>query len=260
MLALDAQWLGAVGMGPRSDLRSTIGLAGPYDFLPPGYGPVAGDIRSRAEPLSRSQPINFVDGTRIPHAAAGRHGRTRRSTQATRCGWRRAFRRWAARVEHRLYPGLGHEELVGVDRRAAPLPGPRRCGIACPSWDAARRRGRSPWFGGSALFVAVALGLAMAMGGAWLVQRATRNAGWVDVIWSLATGCGRGWSAPWRSCRASRRSPPVPGSWRAWPPSGRSAWRRTSPPARLGGQKMSATPGFRAGVGGRRSSGGCSCS
>ena len=40
------------------------------------------------------------------------------------------------------------------------------------------------------LFVAVALGLAVAMTGAWLVQRATRNAGWVDVIWSLATGAG----------------------------------------------------------------------
>ncbi len=40
------------------------------------------------------------------------------------------------------------------------------------------------------LFGLVALGLAIAMAFAWLVQRLTRNAGWVDAIWSLATGVG----------------------------------------------------------------------
>ena len=30
--------------------------------------------------------------------------------------------------------------------------------------------------------------LSVAMAGAWLVQRLTRNAGWVDMIWSFATG------------------------------------------------------------------------
>jgi steroid 5-alpha reductase family enzyme len=38
------------------------------------------------------------------------------------------------------------------------------------------------------LFVAVAAGLAVAMSGAWAVQRVTGNAGWVDVVWSAATG------------------------------------------------------------------------
>jgi acetyl esterase/lipase len=33
MLALDGEWLAAVGMSPR-DLRGWIGLAGPNDFLP----------------------------------------------------------------------------------------------------------------------------------------------------------------------------------------------------------------------------------
>jgi len=32
--------------------------------------------------------------------------------------------------------------------------------------------------------------LAAAMAGAWAVQRATRNCGWVDAIWSAATGLG----------------------------------------------------------------------
>ena len=38
------------------------------------------------------------------------------------------------------------------------------------------------------LFVAIAGALAVAMAGAWALQRATRNAGWVDVVWSAATG------------------------------------------------------------------------
>ena len=38
------------------------------------------------------------------------------------------------------------------------------------------------------LIVAVTLGLALAMAGAWLLQRALGNAGWVDVIWTFATG------------------------------------------------------------------------
>ena len=41
-----------------------------------------------------------------------------------------------------------------------------------------------------ALFALVAVGLAAAMTLAWLVQRLTHNAGWVDAIWSLATGLG----------------------------------------------------------------------
>ncbi|MBV8536627.1 MAG: DUF1295 domain-containing protein [Alphaproteobacteria bacterium] len=36
--------------------------------------------------------------------------------------------------------------------------------------------------------LAVTGGLSLAMMGAWLVQRRTRNAGWVDVVWTLALG------------------------------------------------------------------------
>src|SRR5580704_82833 len=39
-----------------------------------------------------------------------------------------------------------------------------------------------------ALVVAVSLGLAVAMSGAWLLQRSTGNAGLVDVVWSYALG------------------------------------------------------------------------
>lgn len=40
----------------------------------------------------------------------------------------------------------------------------------------------------AALILAVACGVALLMTGAWLVQRATANASWVDAIWPLATG------------------------------------------------------------------------
>ena len=36
----------------------------------------------------------------------------------------------------------------------------------------------------------IAAGLATAMAGAWIVQRLTGNSGWVDTIWSFATGAG----------------------------------------------------------------------
>ena len=38
----------------------------------------------------------------------------------------------------------------------------------------------------SAIFVAI--GLSLAMGFAWVVQRMTKNGGWIDTIWSAATG------------------------------------------------------------------------
>jgi len=36
----------------------------------------------------------------------------------------------------------------------------------------------------------IAAGLALAMVAAWIVQRATGNSGWVDTMWSFATGAG----------------------------------------------------------------------
>ncbi|MEO8811649.1 MAG: DUF1295 domain-containing protein [Caulobacteraceae bacterium] len=38
------------------------------------------------------------------------------------------------------------------------------------------------------LIVIVTLALAAAMAGAWTLQKATGNAGWVDVVWTFATG------------------------------------------------------------------------
>jgi steroid 5-alpha reductase family enzyme len=40
------------------------------------------------------------------------------------------------------------------------------------------------------LIAIVTAGLSLAMIGAWALQRATGNAGWVDVVWTFATGAG----------------------------------------------------------------------
>ncbi|TMU82874.1 alpha/beta hydrolase [Pseudomonas fluorescens] len=58
MLALDGEWLAAVGMSPK-DLRGWIGLAGPYDFLPIENPEVRPVFFWPDSPL-QSQPINHV--------------------------------------------------------------------------------------------------------------------------------------------------------------------------------------------------------
>ena len=45
------------------------------------------------------------------------------------------------------------------------------------------------------LLTVAAIWLALAMAGAWALQRATRNCGWVDAVWSLATGLGAAFAA-----------------------------------------------------------------
>lgn len=58
MLALDDQWLAAVGMSPR-DLQGWIGLAGPYDFLPI-KNPEVRPVFFWPDSPPQSQPINHV--------------------------------------------------------------------------------------------------------------------------------------------------------------------------------------------------------
>jgi acetyl esterase/lipase len=110
MLALDAAWLGAVGMD-RADLRGTIGLAGPYDFLPLH----SDELRSIFGPpaqLPLTQPINFVDGKASPMLLlAGDKDTTVDPANSTRLAAR--IRQAGGVVEERIYPGIQHEEIVG---------------------------------------------------------------------------------------------------------------------------------------------------
>lgn len=65
MLNLDPRWLAAEGLDPRRDVIATIGIAGPYDFLPVTsealkviFGP------EETRPLT--QPIRYADGKAPP--------------------------------------------------------------------------------------------------------------------------------------------------------------------------------------------------
>ena len=110
MLALDPAWLGAVGMD-RAGLRATIGLAGPYDFLPLHSDELRTIFGPPAQ-LRRTQPINFVDGKASPMLlVAGDNDTTVDPANSTRLAAR--IRQAGGAVEERFYPGIQHEELVG---------------------------------------------------------------------------------------------------------------------------------------------------
>jgi acetyl esterase/lipase len=98
MLTLDKQWLGADGLDADRDIAGTIGLAGPYDFLPL-HDPELEDIFAPAGDLRLSQPISFARGDAAPMLlAAGTVDQTvlPRNTEhlaeaIRRDGWRAAL-------------------------------------------------------------------------------------------------------------------------------------------------------------------------
>ena len=111
MLALDAQWLAAVGMD-HAGLRGTIALAGPYDFLPLDTDELR-TIFGPPDQLPRTQPINFVDGKAAPMLLlAGKKDTTVDPANTLRLAAR--IRQAGGTVQDRLYPGIQHEEIVGA--------------------------------------------------------------------------------------------------------------------------------------------------
>jgi acetyl esterase/lipase len=65
MLTLDPRWLDAVGLSPTRDVRATVGLAGPYDFLPLTSEELK-TIFGPPDQLAATQPINYVTGRAPP--------------------------------------------------------------------------------------------------------------------------------------------------------------------------------------------------
>jgi acetyl esterase/lipase len=112
MLTLDKQWLGAVGMDPDRDIVATVGLAGPYDFLPLN-DPELEDIFRPAGDLRLSQPITFARGNAPPmFLAAGTADTTvfPRNTEHLAD----AIRKDGGVVEERIYPGVNHTKIIGA--------------------------------------------------------------------------------------------------------------------------------------------------
>ena len=189
MLTLDPRWLGAVGMDPARDVAGMVGLAGPYDFLPLKdetlktiFGPPAR--------LPATQPINHVVAAAPPAASRrrqGHRGRSREHPPPRREG------QGAGR------PGGGRRCSGEGPRRPAPCAGdPVR-----PSLGAARPGGRfidgtsvEPKVEGGGVSLAILIFvIAVALvGGHGLAPGPSSgrrgNAGWVDVVWTFATGAG----------------------------------------------------------------------
>ncbi len=65
MLTLDRQWLASVRLDAKRDIAGTVGMAGPYDFLPLKSDRLR-EILGPPEGLAQTQPITFADGTAPP--------------------------------------------------------------------------------------------------------------------------------------------------------------------------------------------------
>lgn len=110
LLALDERYLCAAGVAGRC-LAGVIGLAGPYDFLPL-QSPTLKAIFGPEETWPSSQPIAFVTSSAPPMLLlAGHADRVVDPGNTQRLAAR--LRAVGARVEARLYSGLGHRVLIG---------------------------------------------------------------------------------------------------------------------------------------------------
>lgn len=106
MLTLDRRYLAAVGMH-TGEIRSTIGLSGPYDFLPFDIDVTKEAFGSARDP-AQTQPINFARRDVPPiFLATGSADTTVLPRNSERLAL--ALRRAGARsVSLKIYQGLGH--------------------------------------------------------------------------------------------------------------------------------------------------------
>jgi acetyl esterase/lipase len=108
MLALNPAYLGAA----RGRLKSAVGLAGPYDFLPL-TDPELKIIFGTEPDLALTQPITYADGTAPPVLlATGRLDQIVSPANVTRLAAR--IREHGGKVETERYALLGHITLIGA--------------------------------------------------------------------------------------------------------------------------------------------------
>ena len=109
MLALDPEWLGP----DRAKIKSVVGLAGPYDFLPLTDPELKIIFSPANDDLMRTQPITYADGTAPPLLlVTGRLDQTVSPGNVTRLAARLAAK-GAKNVEIERYTLLGHITLIG---------------------------------------------------------------------------------------------------------------------------------------------------
>jgi acetyl esterase/lipase len=115
LLALDQRYLAAAGVEPGT-LKSFVGFAGPYDFLPLTNATLKRIFA--ADDLAATQPLAFAGGGAPPalllHGEDDRTVRPRNSRHLAA-----ALAAFGNRAELKLYPDLDHVALVAA--LAAPL-------------------------------------------------------------------------------------------------------------------------------------------
>lgn len=111
MLTLDRTWLGAEGLNPDRVVSGTIGLAGPYDFLPI---PMAqAPIFASAADARITQPISFARGDAPPLLlATGDEDQTVRPANSLNLA--KAIIRDGGRADVRTYRDIGHLKIIGT--------------------------------------------------------------------------------------------------------------------------------------------------
>ncbi|QHI98933.1 alpha/beta hydrolase fold domain-containing protein [Xylophilus rhododendri] len=111
MLALDARWLGAVGMKP-SDLSAWIGLAGPYDFLPIGDPATQVAFEWPGTPAD-SQPLAHASRASPPVLLLVARDDKTVDPERNTARLAEALRADGVEVVSRSYPRVSHATLVG---------------------------------------------------------------------------------------------------------------------------------------------------
>jgi len=117
-LVMDDRWLGP----RRGAIRSVVGLAGPYDFLPL-TDPTLKIIFGTATDLRTTQPITHVDGKSPPLLLmSGLKDTTVRPGNSERLAAR--VREHGGQAFEHYYPGLSHVTLIGALARPTRFLGP----------------------------------------------------------------------------------------------------------------------------------------
>ncbi len=112
MLTLDARWTAEQGLDRTRDIARSVGLAGPYDFLPFGTAMLR-DLFSTAPNPIDTQPITYADGHAAPMLLlAGTADRTVRPSNTIHLAAR--IRSRGGDVEEKLYKGVDHREIIGA--------------------------------------------------------------------------------------------------------------------------------------------------
>ena len=110
MLTLDRRWLAAQGSAPCAAIAATVGLAGPYDFLPLKSDRLKAIFGPKPQ-RPATQPIAYADGRAPPMLLiTGLDDITVRPGNTARLAAR--IRERGGPVEEIAYENIGHVALV----------------------------------------------------------------------------------------------------------------------------------------------------